>query len=92
MEERRSRRGDRAEGRCKACGSRPVVPDPDGTMLCGHCAAALELPDASGLVEDEGAAVRRAFEHRDVRPGRRSGTDGRHQSCSVPSRRRFTGR
>jgi hypothetical protein len=39
-------------------------------MVCEHCATVLELPDAAGLVEDEGAAVRRAFENRDLRPER----------------------
>jgi hypothetical protein len=53
---------------CKACGSRPASPSGDGT-LCEHCAAVLELPDSSGLTEDEGAAVRRSFEGRDTRPG-----------------------
>ncbi|GGL93952.1 hypothetical protein GCM10010129_42330 [Streptomyces fumigatiscleroticus] len=52
---------------CKACGSRPAGPAGDGT-LCESCAAVLELPDAADLVEDRGAAVRRAFEHRDPRP------------------------
>jgi hypothetical protein len=43
---------------CKACGSRAAVRD---GKLCAHCGAVLVLPDPSGLVEDEGAAVRRAF-------------------------------
>ncbi|WP_221356398.1 hypothetical protein [Streptomyces beigongshangae] len=45
---------------CKACGSRPAV----NATVCEHCRAVLNLPDPSGLVEDEGAAVRRAFERR----------------------------
>lgn len=53
---------------CKACGSRPADPAASGTMVGEHCATALELPDAAGLVEDEGAAVRRASENRDLRP------------------------
>lgn len=53
---------------CKACGSRPASPSGDGS-LCEHCAAVLELPDPSDLIEDEGAAVRRAFEGRAARPG-----------------------
>ena len=57
--------------RCKACGSRPAANE----AVCEHCRAVLELPDPSGLVEDEGAAVRRAFEGRDGRP--RSGADSR---------------
>ncbi|WP_307167175.1 hypothetical protein [Streptomyces rishiriensis] len=61
---------DHSEGICKACGSRPAVPAEDGTLLCEHCAAVLEMPDTSGLVEDEGAAVRRTFENRDMRPER----------------------
>ncbi|MFF7329950.1 hypothetical protein ACIQU5_25480 [Streptomyces sp. NPDC090306] len=43
---------------CKACGSRAAV---RGGKLCAHCGSVLVLPDPSGLVEDEGAAVRRAF-------------------------------
>ncbi|PSM44938.1 hypothetical protein C6Y14_02205 [Streptomyces dioscori] len=61
--------GDReAHRRCKACGSRPTAND----TVCEHCRAVLELPDPSGLVEDEGAAVRRDFERR----GGRQGTGG----------------
>ncbi|GGX52039.1 hypothetical protein [Streptomyces minutiscleroticus] len=50
-----------ARGRrfCKACGT----PAGDGG-LCPHCGAVLDLPEAGGLVEDEGAGVRRAFEGR----------------------------
>ncbi|MGK5695008.1 hypothetical protein ACSNOJ_19225 [Streptomyces sp. URMC 128] len=70
MEERRIRDSAQGEGMCKACGSRPADPAASGTMVCEHCATALELPDAAGLVEDEGAAVRRAFENRDLRPER----------------------
>ncbi|MGW5768851.1 hypothetical protein ACWEVY_06865 [Streptomyces longwoodensis] len=44
---------------CKACGT----PAEDG-KLCSHCGAVLELPDDAGLVEDQGAAVRRDFEGR----------------------------
>ncbi|MFE9941971.1 hypothetical protein [Streptomyces hirsutus] len=66
MEEQQSQCNGRDQVMCKACGSRPADPTSDGTALCGHCAAALELPDTSGLVEDEGAAVRRAFENRDT--------------------------
>jgi hypothetical protein len=66
MDEPQTRHSDEGGGLCKACGSRPAVPAKDGAMLCEHCATVLELPDASGLVEDEGAAVRRAFEDRDV--------------------------
>ncbi|MFI6039273.1 hypothetical protein ACIBBD_35160 [Streptomyces sp. NPDC051315] len=69
MEEQTQRHGQ-GQAMCKACGSRPADPAADGAMLCGHCAAALELPEASGLVEDEGAAVRRAFEDRDMRSER----------------------
>ncbi|MFE9680453.1 hypothetical protein ACFYXC_21460 [Streptomyces sp. NPDC002701] len=55
--------GDRRETQrvCKACGSRPA----ENATVCEHCRAVLELPSPSGLVEDEGAAVRRDFEHRD---------------------------
>ncbi|CAL9625543.1 hypothetical protein SUDANB58_05935 (plasmid) [Streptomyces sp. enrichment culture] len=66
MEEQQTRHDSHDQAVCKACGSRPADPATDRT-LCGHCAAALELPDTSGLVEDEGAAVRRAFENRDMR-------------------------
>ncbi|TWD17737.1 hypothetical protein FB570_111350 [Streptomyces sp. T12] len=44
---------------CKACGT----PAEDG-KLCNHCGTVLDLPDESGLVEDQGAAVRRDFERR----------------------------
>jgi hypothetical protein len=47
---------------CKACGSRPA----EGATVCEHCRTVLHLPDRSGLVEDEGAAVRRDFEGRDA--------------------------
>jgi hypothetical protein len=66
MEEQQARHDSQDRAMCKACGSRPADPAADGTMLCGYCAAALELPDASGLVEHEGATVRRAFESRDM--------------------------
>jgi hypothetical protein len=39
---------------CKACGT----PAGDGE-LCAHCGAVLDLPDKAGLVEDQGAGVRR---------------------------------
>ncbi|WP_079062331.1 double zinc ribbon domain-containing protein [Streptomyces griseoruber] len=42
---------------CKACGT----PAEDG-KLCEHCGTVLDLPDEAGLVEDQGAAVRRDFE------------------------------
>ncbi|MER5858239.1 hypothetical protein ACFV2Z_39685 [Streptomyces sp. NPDC059688] len=44
---------------CKACGT----PAENG-KLCSHCGAALDLPDSAGLIEDQGAAVRRDFENR----------------------------
>ncbi|WP_369218346.1 hypothetical protein [Streptomyces flavofungini] len=44
---------------CKACGT----PAEDG-RLCERCRAALPLPDGGGLVDDQGAAVRRDFEGR----------------------------
>ncbi|MGA5318156.1 hypothetical protein ACPCTK_29210 [Streptomyces pseudogriseolus] len=44
---------------CKACGT----PAEDG-KLCNHCGAVLDLPGNAGLVEDQGAAVRRDFEGR----------------------------
>ncbi|MFI9472382.1 zinc ribbon domain-containing protein [Streptomyces sp. NPDC052492] len=44
---------------CKACGT----PAEDG-KLCNHCGTVLDLPDKTGLVEDQGAAVRRDFERR----------------------------
>ncbi|GHD54958.1 double zinc ribbon domain-containing protein [Streptomyces galbus] len=44
---------------CKACGT----PAEDG-KLCNHCGAVLDLPDEAGLVEDQGATVRRDFEER----------------------------
>ncbi|MEW2168144.1 hypothetical protein AB0912_34920 [Streptomyces sp. NPDC007084] len=55
-------------GVCKACGSRPAVPARNGTALCEHCATVLDLPDHAGLVVDEGAGVRRAFENRGGQP------------------------
>ncbi|MFI8191516.1 hypothetical protein ACIF8T_22295 [Streptomyces sp. NPDC085946] len=60
----------RGTGTCKACGSRPADPAGGAARLCAHCAAVLVLPDASGLVEDEGAVVRRMFENRDRRAER----------------------
>ncbi|MGV9640575.1 hypothetical protein [Streptomyces sp. NPDC003514] len=39
---------------CKACGT----PAGEGE-LCAHCGAVLDLPDKAGLVEDQGAGVRR---------------------------------
>ncbi|WP_369180951.1 hypothetical protein [Streptomyces mutabilis] len=44
---------------CKACGT----PTEDG-KLCNHCGTVLDLPDEAGLVEDQGATVRRDFEER----------------------------
>ncbi|MEU1707529.1 hypothetical protein ABZ478_19235 [Streptomyces sp. NPDC005706] len=44
---------------CNACGT----PAENG-KLCRHCGAALDLPDGAGLIEDQGAAVRRDFEGR----------------------------
>ncbi|MFF9819819.1 hypothetical protein [Streptomyces sp. NPDC014006] len=44
---------------CKACGT----PAENG-KLCQHCGAVLDLPDGSGLIEDQGAAIRRDFEGR----------------------------
>ncbi|WP_320777412.1 hypothetical protein [Streptomyces sp. CRN 30] len=69
MDDQRTAPGHGDEGRCKACGSRPAVPAATGgRMLCAHCAAELPLPDGAGLVEDEGAAVRRNFEDCSARP------------------------
>ncbi|MCQ9179599.1 zinc ribbon domain-containing protein [Streptomyces sp. IBSBF 2953] len=49
---------------CKACGT----PAEDG-KLCSHCGSVLDLPDEAGLVDDQGAAVRRDLEgHADQRP------------------------
>ncbi|MEU3935670.1 hypothetical protein AB0E85_27075 [Streptomyces sp. NPDC029044] len=48
---------------CKACGA----PAENG-RLCSHCGTVLHFPDADGLVEDEGAAVRRDFEGRAPHP------------------------
>ncbi|MEU6273946.1 hypothetical protein ABZ871_16295 [Streptomyces populi] len=70
MDERQTRGQVRRMGVCKACGSRLAISSEDGTMLCERCAALLELPDRAGLVEDDGAGVRRDFENR----GGRSGT------------------
>ncbi|MFD8524607.1 hypothetical protein ACFV2D_31955 [Streptomyces capillispiralis] len=50
---------DKGNRFCKACGT----PAEDG-KLCNHCGAALDLPDNAGLVEDQGAAIRRDFEGR----------------------------
>jgi len=47
---------------CRACGSRPA----DNATVCEHCRAVLDLPESPGLVEDEGATVRRSFEHRNA--------------------------
>ncbi|MFF8868141.1 hypothetical protein ACF08B_39615 [Streptomyces sp. NPDC015139] len=51
---------------CKACGT----PAEDG-RLCAHCGAALDLPDDAGLIEDQGAAIRRDFEGRTRQQERR---------------------
>ncbi|MFB8244513.1 hypothetical protein ACFC5X_05585 [Streptomyces sp. NPDC055952] len=48
---------------CKACGT----PAEDG-KLCSHCGEVLDFPDGGGLVEDEGAAVRRDLEGRSTHP------------------------
>ncbi|GGW74532.1 double zinc ribbon domain-containing protein [Streptomyces xantholiticus] len=44
---------------CKACGT----PAEDG-KLCSHCGTVLDFPEEGGLIEDQGAAVRRDFEGR----------------------------
>ncbi|MEV5737618.1 hypothetical protein [Streptomyces sp. NPDC052292] len=44
---------------CKACGA----PAEDG-KLCNHCGAVLDFPDQAGLIDDQGAAIRRDFEGR----------------------------
>ncbi|MEV6760135.1 hypothetical protein AB0N16_05675 [Streptomyces sp. NPDC051105] len=44
---------------CTVCGT----PAGDG-KLCEHCATVLDVPEDAGLVEDQGAAVRRDFEGR----------------------------
>ncbi|GGS70511.1 hypothetical protein AB0E75_28580 [Streptomyces griseoviridis] len=44
---------------CKACGT----PAEDG-KLCNHCGTLLDFPDGAGLVEDQGAGIRRDFEGR----------------------------
>ncbi|KOX03358.1 hypothetical protein ADK65_07340 [Streptomyces sp. NRRL B-1140] len=50
---------------CKACGT----PAEDG-KLCSHCGTVLDFPHENGLVDDEGAAVRRDFEGRAGQQGR----------------------
>jgi hypothetical protein len=57
--EKNERGGD--EWFCKACGS-PA----GGAELCPRCEALLALPEQPGLVVDEGAVARRAFEGRDA--------------------------
>ncbi|GAP52383.1 uncharacterized protein SAZU_7258 [Streptomyces azureus] len=52
---------------CKACGT----PAEDG-KLCSHCGTVLDFPDEGGLIEDQGAAVRREFEGRTEDTGRGS--------------------
>ncbi|MGW7238051.1 hypothetical protein [Streptomyces sp. NPDC054804] len=47
---------------CKVCGT----PAGDG-RLCEHCATVLDVPQDTGLVEDQGAALRRDFEGRGER-------------------------
>ncbi|MEU0674578.1 zinc ribbon domain-containing protein [Streptomyces sp. NPDC006172] len=42
---------------CKACGT----PAEDG-KLCSHCGTVLDFPDDTGLIEDQGVAIRRDFE------------------------------
>ncbi|MFD7712826.1 hypothetical protein ACFV6E_39930 [Streptomyces sp. NPDC059785] len=56
------RPAEQVAGYCKACGT----PAGEGSV-CAHCGAVLDLPEREGLVEDEGAGVRRAFEGRDGR-------------------------
>lgn len=68
MDERQTPGSGQGVGVCKACGSRPAVPSEGGAMLCEHCTSLLELPDGAGLVEDDGAGVRREFESRGGRP------------------------
>ncbi|PKW05005.1 hypothetical protein SAMN05428944_0069 [Streptomyces sp. 1222.5] len=55
----RKTRDDEGNRFCKACGT----PAQNG-KLCSHCGAVLDLPDDAGLIEDQGAAVRRDFEGR----------------------------
>ncbi|MFJ4283954.1 zinc ribbon domain-containing protein [Streptomyces massasporeus] len=50
---------DKGNRFCKACGT----PAEDG-KICSHCGTVLDFPDESGLIDDEGAAVRRDFEGR----------------------------
>ncbi|MGW2615079.1 double zinc ribbon domain-containing protein [Streptomyces sp. NPDC001500] len=50
---------DKGNRFCKACGT----PAEDG-RLCSHCGKVLELPEEAGLVEDQGAAIRRDMEGR----------------------------
>ncbi|MFJ9249187.1 hypothetical protein [Streptomyces sp. NPDC101776] len=49
----------RASRFCKVCGT----PAGEGTV-CERCATVLDVPEDAGLVEDQGAAVRRDFEGR----------------------------
>jgi Fe2+ or Zn2+ uptake regulation protein len=50
---------DKGNRFCKACGT----PAEDG-KICSHCGTVLDFPDEGGLIDDEGAAVRRDFEGR----------------------------
>ncbi|MFJ1608683.1 hypothetical protein ACIOHS_35845 [Streptomyces sp. NPDC088253] len=49
----------RANRFCTVCGT----PAGNGKR-CEHCATVLDVPEDAGLVEDEGAPVRRDFEGR----------------------------
>ncbi|GAA4341145.1 hypothetical protein GCM10023086_77250 [Streptomyces venetus] len=71
---------------CKACGT----PAEDG-KLCNHCGAALDLPDSAGLIEDQGAAVRRDFEGRTQQQEHRQTKQQRPQSAEQQARG-YTGR
>ncbi|MEU1040967.1 hypothetical protein ACFYP4_22065 [Streptomyces sp. NPDC005551] len=51
--------GEQVNRFCKACGT----PAENG-RLCERCGEVLHLPDDVGLVEDQGAVVRRDFEGR----------------------------
>lgn len=50
---------DKGNRFCKACGT----PAEDG-KICSHCGTVLDFPAEGGLIDDEGAAVRRDFEGR----------------------------
>ncbi|WP_373569252.1 zinc ribbon domain-containing protein [Streptomyces sp. FXY-T5] len=61
MQETENEKGNRF---CKACGT------PAEAKLCSHCGTVLDFPDEGGLIEDQGAAVRRDFEGRTEDTGR----------------------